>query len=357
MINLFTSLVEIDSPSYAEREMCDRLTCELKALGFDVFEDDAGAAIGGNAGNLYAYLCGDESLEPLLFCAHMDTVEPSRGKAAVVDGDVITSRGDTVLGADDLAGIVSILTAVRRVRDGRHRPIEVLFTVAEEVYGRGAKIFDYSKIKSKMAIVPDLSGVVGGAASRAPTIIQFSATVRGKAAHAGFAFGEGIHAIAAAAQAVTKMPMGQVDADTTCNLGVINGGLAGNIVPDLCRVSGEIRSYDHGKALAQLREVERIFMQSAERYSAALEFESEVMIEAYECDKDVADLFEKVCVNLKIPVKLHPTFGGSDNNHIVKHGIKGLVIASAMNNCHSTKEYTEVREMERLTDILTELML
>jgi tripeptide aminopeptidase len=54
--------------------------------------------------------------------------------------------------------------------------------------------------------------------------------------------------------------------------------------------------------------------------------------------------------------KLCPTFGGSDNNNIERHGIKGLVLASAMNSCHSNEEYTSVSELERITQVTIELM-
>ena len=55
-----------------------------------------------------------------------------------------------VLGADDVCGIVEILEAVRIIQEQgvEHRSIEVLFTVAEEVYGKGAKVFDFSRVIS-----------------------------------------------------------------------------------------------------------------------------------------------------------------------------------------------------------------
>lgn len=94
----FVKLVSIDAPSYREREMADYLTKELEELGFSVKEDDAWKVYGGNCGNLYAHRPGSGS--PLLLGMHMDTVEPAKGKKAVVHPDGrITSDGTTVLGA------------------------------------------------------------------------------------------------------------------------------------------------------------------------------------------------------------------------------------------------------------------
>ena len=111
----FCELVEIDSVSFQERQMADRLTEKLKSIGFTVEEDDAGSRIGGNAGNLFGVLKGGLPGSPILLSGHMDTVEPGIGKKAVCHEDGrITSRGDTVLGADDLAAVVEILEEIGR---------------------------------------------------------------------------------------------------------------------------------------------------------------------------------------------------------------------------------------------------
>ena len=135
LIDTFSQLVSIDSPTFGERKMADEVSTRLALLGFELTEDQAGEAIGGNAGNIYGYLPGTTNLNPLLFSAHLDTVEPSHGKEAMIDDQgIISSAGNTILGADDLAGISVILEAVKRLQDNGnpHRPIEILFTVAEE---------------------------------------------------------------------------------------------------------------------------------------------------------------------------------------------------------------------------------
>jgi tripeptide aminopeptidase len=291
----------------------------------------------------------------------MDTVEPSNAKRASLHEDGrITSGGDTVLGADDCAGIAAILEAVRSIREENlpHRPLEVLFTVAEEIYGRGSALFDYAHLQSREAYVLDLAGAVGCASNKAPTILSFSITVNGKASHAGFASGEGIHAIAAAAEAIGKLPMGQIDDETTCNVGLIEGGTALNIVPDRCVVKGEIRSYSHAKALERLEEVKRLFEASAQSFGATAELQADCHIQAYEtpAEHPVVGRYKAACASLELPVSLAPTFGGSDNNHFAKHGIAGLVIATAMNRCHTCAEYTTVEELERITQLTTALM-
>ena len=361
IFDTFSQLVAIDSPSLGERQLCDHLTGRLTALGLTVREDNAATLLGGSCGNLYGFLPGDEALTPLLFCAHMDTVEPSRGKQAILHPDGrITSAGDTVLGADDLAAVAAILEALAQIQAQNlpHRPIEVLFTVAEEIYAKGAGAFDCTTLRSRQVYVPDLTGTVGTAAYKAPTILRFTATITGRASHAGFAPQAGIHAIAAAAQGISNLPMGQIDEDTTCNIGIINGGLAPNIVPEHCTLTGEIRSYDHQKALACADRVEQTLSAACQALGAALTFTTTCDLMAYETNLNhpVVNRFRAVCAQKGLTPSFIPTFGGSDLNHFAQKGLTGLVLASAMNDCHSTDEYTSLSELTNLTNLILGLM-
>ena len=118
LVRTFQELVSIDSPSFDERRMADELAGRLKELGFAVSEDGAGEYYGGTAGNLYAYREGTLPGEPLLFSTHMDTVEPARGKRAVLRGDGrIESGGDTVLGADCMTGTAALLEALAELKE------------------------------------------------------------------------------------------------------------------------------------------------------------------------------------------------------------------------------------------------
>ncbi len=357
----FCKLVSIDSASFHEREMADILTDYLLELGFEVIEDKAYEHYDGNAGNIYGFLKGDIEGAPILFSAHMDTVEPSSNKKAVVHEDgTITSDGSTVLGADDLAGVVAILEAVRIIKEQglSHRSIEVMFAIAEEVYIRGSEVFDYNRIKAKEAYVLDLSGPVGTAALKAPTLVSFTAKFIGKAAHAGFAPEKGIHAISVAAEAITAIKQGRIDEETTVNVGTIEGGLARNIVPENCILKGEVRSLSHDKTLEEVDKIEQVFKEVSEKRGAVLEFETSFGCIAYEVDKDhdVVKRFEKACREIGCKTDYIATFGGSDNNNFVRNGITGIVIACGMNEVHSTKEYTHIDELVKCSDITLKLM-
>ncbi|HNX13579.1 MAG TPA: M20/M25/M40 family metallo-hydrolase [Oscillospiraceae bacterium] len=360
LLTLFGQLVSIDSPSFYERDAADFVKAKLSELNIAVQEDNAGVKSNGNCGNLYACIEGTLKLPPLLFCAHLDTVEPSHGKKAVSGKNgIITSDGTTILGADDFAGVAAICEALFALKEAGipHRPLELLFTVSEEKYSVGVKLFDFSKIKSREAYVFDLSGPVGDAAYEAPTILSFKAKFIGRAAHAGFVPQEGIHAIKAAAEAISKIRCGKYDG-MTVNIGTISGGTATNIIPDSCVITGEIRSNSDENAHQKLDEISKTIRDAVVMAGAAVELESTVHITAFktELSHSAVKRFENACRQLHLQSNLCSTFGGSDLNTLTLHGINGIVLATAMNNCHSCAEYTSERELLRITELAFSLM-
>lgn len=308
IIEDFKQLVSFDSISFHERNTADWLLARLKSIGFSVEEDQAGAYYGGDTGNIFAVLDGELEGDPVIFCAHMDVVESGSGKKYVLEKDgTIHSAGDTVLGADDISGILEILYGVQLVLDSGkpHKKIEILFTIGEELYVKGSDVFDYSKVTAKQAYVLDLSE------------------------------------------------------ETTFNIGTIQGGTATNIVPDCCVLTGEIRSYDHGKALETVRMTERIFTEEAQKINATAEVTSQIHLIAYETpleSKSVTD-FQKACEILGFSGELTGTFGGSDNNSFAKNGIEGLVLSNGMYNAHSTREYTTVDDLYKGAELIGQLIL
>lgn len=372
LLKEFFHLVSIDAESYEEREMADYLKERLSELGLAVEEDQAGeqlASLGADtgrnpaklAGNIYGYLKGNRPGDAVLFSSHMDTVSPGNGKKAILHEDGrITSVGTTVLGSDDAAGIASILEALELIREENlpHPDIEVLFPVAEEPYAQGSRIFDYTKIRAKKAYVLDLSGLVGNAAVAAPSILSFQIRVEGKSAHAGFCPEAGIHAIAIAAKAMAALQNGRIGADTTVNFGTIQGGIQRNIVPNTCVITGEIRSLVHEKALEQMEKIKTVFETAAEQAGGKAIIDVTEEFEAYRIgeEEQVVQKFLEACGELGLDTKLLTTFGGSDNNHFTAHGIRGIVTACAMNEVHTTKEYTTVEQLAKSAGLTLKLM-
>lgn len=365
IVQLFCDLVKIDNPSLQEKEMANAIKSYLTELNLTFTEDDTYIKAGGNTGNIHAYCDGAgefKNLPPILFSAHLDSVNPAVGKKAIIHDDgTITSDGTTVLGADDLAGMVAILEALRYIKEHNlpHRPIELLFTYAEELYDIGSSLFDFSKIKSKEAYVLDSSGIIGSFLYKAPSIISLTFKIHGIAAHAGFNPEAGVHAIKIAAEAISQLTMGKIDEETTVNIGEISGGKGTNIVPALCEVKGEIRSYVHEKALTQVNKINDIFTKTTAKYGGKLEMIQRIGCTAYKTnlESSVVARYKSACVDNNLPFTPQESFGGSDNNHFAVNGIEGIVLACGMNKVHSVEEYVTIDDLLKSTSSIISLML
>lgn len=359
LVDTFCEMVQIDSESFHEKEMKDYLVKVFKELKMDYVEMPIE---GFEAGNLYAVLKGNCDKEPVMFSGHMDTVSPGVGKKAIVHEDGrITSDGTTVLGADDVSALASYIEALRIIEEEHlpHGDIELAISVAEEPYDAGSAYYDFSQIKSKIGYTFDLAGEVGLAAIQAPSIISFKIEVKGKSAHAGFNPEDGIHALKIAAHAIDLIPNGHVNEDTTINFGTIKGGEGRNIVPREVIITGEIRSFDHEDALKWSQKIETVFNEAAKLYTGEAKYSHHVHIEAYKIneDEEVVTKFKRAAQSIHLTPHLISTHGGSDNNRYVKEGIRGIVVACAMNNCHSTNEYTTIEELERSAQLALALMI
>ena len=152
--------------------------------------------------------------------------------------------------------------------------------------------------------------------------------------------------------------MGRIDSETTANVGLISGGTGTNIVPATCVVRGEVRSYDHEKAVAQAEHMKSLFEAAARAEGGEVAVTLSEACHAYRTplDAPVVRHFEAACRACGLPVAQGaPTFGGSDNNVAVACGISGIVMANGMRLAHSTREHVlpgDLRAIQRLVEAL-----
>lgn len=343
----FTDLVKIPSPTRGERAVADYAANVLTALGGAVEEDRVGELIGGTSGNLIARFAGNVVGAPrILLSAHMDTVTPCDDIVLIEEDGVIRTDGTTILGGDDKAGIAAILEALRTVkeRDIAHGDIEVIFTVAEEGGLLGSKHLDKACISADMGFVFDSSGAPGKTIVQAPAENSLTIRVHGKKSHAGLAPELGINAITLAARAVTEAKQGRIDEETTANIGVISGGVATNIVPDLVTLRAEVRSLDGEKLHRATEDLIAPFRRLGER----CEIEITRGYDAY-CLKEeraVVRLTKRACKKAGLVPQLAATGGGSDGNNFNHHGLDTVVLGIGMTNVHTTAETIRIADLE-----------
>jgi len=350
MQELFVRLVSINSESGHEERV-------LEELG-QILTDELEARCESDAyGNLIARLPARDSNKktPVLLAAHADTVRPGTGIVPIIADGVVHSQGDTVLGADDKAGIVEIIEALRTAE--RHPPVEVLVTRCEEIGLLGAKNLDVSLLDSRMGFVLDTSDLnailVGG-----PTHVSINVEIQGKAAHAGLRPEQGISAIRAAAQAILSIQEGRIDGDTTTNVGIIQGGDARNSVPGKATVQAECRSLVHEKALQQKTAIEDAFRRAGRGMGAEVQVESEIEYEAtmIAADRPVVEAAREAVRRAGLEPDVRVSAGGSDAIILTARGIESVVLGYGGKQAHSLEEHIALADMERAAAILRHLL-
>lgn len=362
----FRFLAEISSVSKDEAGIFLELKKILESMGAEVLWDNAGAKIGSNADNLIARFKGTRSAPPLLLNAHMDTVGPGKGIKVLFKDGVFTSAGDTILGADDKSAIAVLLESIRVIQEKNIPcgPLELLLTICEEVGLMGAKHLDYSLIAAKYGYALDATDIEG-IITRAPGAKKLEIEVHGKEAHAGAAPEKGINAISIAAKAIAKLRLGRIDEETTCNIGVIEGGIATNVIPRLVRVKGEARSHSPEKLEAITEEILSAFREAVEKEKKSPEDELPALRIELEHDFNRTDIPEdhpvivhavKAAKNLGMRLVPKTTGGGADANIFVEKGIIVGVMGTGMENMHSTNEYVALADMVKMAELIIEII-
>ena len=359
---IFVSLAGIPSPSRSERAVADVVICYLENAGVTVREDGTGPAISGDCGNLLCTVLGASQEPSLALGAHLDTVASNSTCEPALDAQgIFRCAGGGILGADDKAAVAALLHAVELLRawDGTVPTYELFFTVCEEQGLVGAKHLGSDVVRSPMAVVFDSSGPVGGVVTRAPSQRIIHAAFRGTAAHAGVEPELGRSAIAAASSAVAAMALGRLDAETTANIGVIRGGVATNIVPELCEIEGECRGHDEER----LAQVAAAMVDAIQEGAATVGVDVEIgLVHEFEAfalgeDSPVVRLSRAALSDLGLVPTVKTAGGGSDANVLNARGIPTVNLDTGMMRVHSSEEYLPLDDLETLCAVILRMIV
>jgi tripeptide aminopeptidase len=358
----FARLCAIASPFGSERACAEAVARELRTIGVDVEEDGAAAESGAECGNLLARIPG-RGERTIMLCAHLDTVpEPGRIEPVLDDGGWV-SAGDTILGADNKAAVAVILEVARRCAiEGSPVGLELLFTVSEENALAGAKAFDVKTLKSDWGYVFDHASPIGEIIVASPTYYRLDAAFRGAAAHAGIRPEDGRSAIEAAARAIAAMRLGRIDEETTANIGTIDGGQAGgtNIVPERCRIVGEVRSLQPAKAEAFVAELIEHIHDAANtpRCACDVDVTTSRLFDGYRHAASAPAVLaaEQALGSLGYTTTRRSTGGGSDANVFEAAGLPCTNLANGTEYNHETRERVSVAALEGMLDVTFALL-
>ncbi|NMC71444.1 MAG: M20/M25/M40 family metallo-hydrolase [Myxococcales bacterium] len=349
MVEQFLEMVRIDSESGNEARMMQYLLGAVREAG--------GAAELDAYGNLIGKFPekGCAGKPPLLLSCHADTVKPGVGIEPVVENGVVRSNGKTILGADDKAGIAEVLETLRTapVRP----PIEFAVSRQEETGLQGVKNLDFSRLSARRGILMDNDTldtiVIGG-----PSYFAIDVEITGRAAHAGMEPEKGINAIQAAAKAIAALPLGRLDPETTANVGVIEGGLIRNGVPERARFLAECRSADHEKGATLAETMERTIREQGSANGAKVEVTVNNLCRAVRIPEDapIVRLARRGLSEVGIEAKCVFITGFTDASIYNNRGIEMAVVGIGAQGEHTTEERIAVADMEHAVRALTAML-
>lgn len=360
-------VMAIPGKSGDEGAVADFLRGELLAAGVTEKQITTDSAhrktpLPSQTGNLIVTLPGTYRGSRRMLMAHMDTVPICVGSQPRRKGNVVTSSDpQTGLGADDRAGVATVLTAVTEVlRQGLpHPPLTLVWTIQEEIGLHGARLLNLSKLKkpqfafnwdgggpTKMTI-----GATGG--------YRMEITVHGKAAHAGNAPETGVSAIAIAAIAIADLHQNGWHGDVrkgkhrgTTNVGFIHGGEATNVVTDHVQLRAEARSHDPKFRKRIVAEIEKAFQRavksvvSVQGDRGGVDFAGRLDYESFSIPtkSDVVQVAKSAIERLGLEPDFAITNGGLDANWLNARGLPTVSMGCGQRNQHMTNEALHIDE-------------
>ncbi len=340
LINTFQTIVAIDSPTGEETPMVHFLLSFFSNLGYTPIADEHR--------NVYVSAPGrgiHAQSSPIFFNAHIDTVEPGRGIECIIDGNILRSKGDTILGADNKVAVAAILEMVTVLseRELDHPPLEILFTASEEVANLGAVHFDYTTVTATHGYTFDSGEDTGTIIVASPYYNRFDITIHGQAAHAARPE-HGINALDIFCHSYATFRIGRISEHTVCNIGHIEGGHVRNTVPGDLRIQGEVRSFLESELEEVTSLIASTFEHTAKSHGGYVDID--IVREnggfQYEStDPFVTFVADEISALGKDVVYLKAS-GCYDANIFIEKGIQVLNMANGSRDSHSTNEHITI---------------
>ena len=369
-------------------EFAKILAKELEEIGMEnVYVNDACFVNATLPGNI------DKEVPVIGFIAHMDTadfnatnvnpkiVENYDGKDIVLNDakdivlsveefpnlknyvgkTVITTDGTTLLGADDKAGIVEIVEAMKYLIEHpeiKHGTVKVAFGPDEEI-GRGADNFNVEEFGADFAYTMD-GGPVGELEYESFNAAGAVFKIKGKSVHPGTAKGKLINASLIAAEIVNSFPADEVPEKTEGYEGFyfldkINSNC------EEAELSYILRDHDREKFEAKKKFAANVAKKINEKYGKEL-VSVEIKDQYYnmgEIIKDhmnVVEIAKKAMENLGIKPVIEPIRGGTDGSKISFMGLPTPNIFAGGENFHGKYEFVALESMILATDVIVEIV-
>jgi tripeptide aminopeptidase len=271
--------------------------------------------------------------------------------AAKVGHDIVTSSGDTLLGADDKAGVAEIMTAVAHLAAHPELPrptLRIAFTPDEEI-GEGAALFDIGRFGASCAYTIDGSEI-GELQDETFSAIEAIITVHGVDVHPGQATGKLVNALRLAARIVAELPADRLTPETTAEReGFIHPyELSGS--PARAQIRAIVRDFDDDELerhLTLLRTTAERVVATDQRARLEIQVREQYRNMRRYLDRvpDVSAAAEDAIRAEGIEPARKPIRGGTDGSRLSEMGLPTPNIFTGGHEYHSVREWASVQDM------------
>ena len=273
--------------------------------------------------------------------------------------DLIVTDGNTLLGADDKAGIAEIITAVEYLMahpEIKHGDIRIAFNPDEEI-GKGAHKFDVEAFGAEWAYTLD-GGEIGELEYENFNAAGARITFKGRNVHPGMAKDKMINSMLIANQYMSMLPESETPQHTEGYEGFYHlVSMEGNV--EQSTIAYIIRDHDRAKFEARKEELKRIADELNKTYPGCVEVEINDqyynMREKVEPVIHIIDLVSQAMRNIDIEPKVKPIRGGTDGAQLSFKGLPCPNIFAGGVNFHGRYEYVPVQSMEKASELVVEI--
>ncbi|RYD12908.1 peptidase T [Staphylococcus equorum] len=270
---------------------------------------------------------------------------------------LMVTDGTSLLGADDKAGVVEIMEAMKYLTEHpevKHGPIRIAFTPDEEI-GRGPHAFDVERFNADFAYTMDGSEL-GELQYESFNAAEAIVTCHGVNVHPGSAKNAMINAILLGQQFNSLLPQNEVperteDYEGFYHLMKMNGDVEKTTLHYIIR--------DHDRNHFELRKKRLVEIKNdinTHYTDAPIEIEINDqyynMGEKIEPNPHVIDIPKRVFEKLEIPANTAPIRGGTDGSQLSYMGLPTPNIFTGCANFHGPFEYASIDVMEKAVDVI-----
>lgn len=278
--------------------------------------------------------------------------------AGKIGEDVVTASGDTLLGADDKAGVAIVMTMAKHLLEDRsipHGPILVCFTPDEEI-GRGVHPDLPADLGADVAYTLD-GGDLGEVVYETFSADKGTVRIEGVSTHPGDAKDVMVNALHLAAKIIDTLPQVTRTPETTegregfIHIYHMSGGSASATLEFILRDFDDAKLAEHGRLLTQVCETIQL-TEPRSRITCEITPQYRNMRNWLQHDMRPVDLAKTACERLGIEVLSPPIRGGTDGSRLTELGTPTPNIFTGMQGIHGPLEYVTIQDMARSTEVL-----